>query len=210
MLTAGGGLAFATTRNLPINPEPVIVPHATFSLLFPFGKNFRLEVGVGGQRHGYKSFSSRQGFDTAGRATWWTDGAMMVSRDYLTLPLQLSGRIGHWHNNNLWIGGGITYGLLLRSYAEEQQKIFQQNQLILDTRIFQDYRIGLSQSVRKPVDLLMFNPAVNLQATYQYSTRYVVRVFYDYSLYDANAARNKGASSLKTHLIGLSVGMILN
>lgn len=127
---------------------------------------------------------------------------------YLAIPLQVSYAAVLRPESELWIGGGASYGFLLRAGHDlTYDNYYREKYLSTDTYEHLKLRQGLIQVSDKPINVYSFNMSAQLHATWYWRQHYLLRAFYDYGLYDVNAQPRNGAR-MHLHLAGLMLGYL--
>lgn len=210
MLGVGSGFSFVSKKHINGHYKPITGINAGLSLLVPLGSRFVFETGLGYEKRGFRA-------DSSFTDRWYKDEfSAREIHHYITIPLQLSLRLKQWRENKLWIGAGLNYGFMVAAKAVYTRTFYAHGDYVNESNYSYDPKIGLIQAnaknpaAHKYINLYAFDTGLKTQITYTWKDKYVVRAFYNYSLYDASAiySQKTGNPVLHQHNTGLTLGVI--
>jgi hypothetical protein len=204
--SGGIGIAYNSTRNLDIKYQPIATPHAAVDVAIPLFKKLYFETGLEYVEKGFnsKNFSyvEQRRDEYFGKRRY----------HYISIPLIASYRIYDKKGEQVWIGGGMNYGIFLKGDAKYYLNSYENGRLVSKSTI--SYPVGSiwTKSDFLPsgeaYDVYKLDVMMRLQVRYCLNDKYFIVLYHDHSLYDISANPIQGpSSSIKGRYTGISLGI---
>lgn len=205
MLSGGSGFSFVSAKQAHGRYSPVHGVQGGVSMFVPIVKKLTLETGLTYERRGFRKDDVIH-IGNKGKEI----NRFKEIRNYITVPLQLNYEVLTREKSKLLLGGGMNYGFLFHVRATQEQVGFHSVDMLYHSKFVYFSKIGLTSGTGgEYFTHYMFDSNVEFNATYLYKDRYVLRGYYNYSLYDAFAPNWPGNAILNQHNAGMSLGIML-
>lgn len=203
MLSGGSGFSFVSAKKAHGRYSPVHGMQGGVTMFIPIVNKLTLETGLTYERRGFR----KDDIIHIGKKGKEINRYKEI-RNYITIPLQLNYEVLTRKNAKLLLGGGMNYGFLFHVRATQEQVGFHSVDLIFHNKFVYFSKIGLTSGTGKYFTHYMFDSNIEFNATYLYKGRYVLRGYYNYSLYDTFAPNWPGNPILNQHNAGMSLGIM--
>lgn len=201
---AGGGLSYVYNKGVRSAFVPVLNSNAGLVLNVPVTSKIGLRAGIGYSQQGYKT-SYVNAYDSL-KFEYLTHTFM----HFLSVPFLVSYRAMNNEKHSLWIDGGMNYNFFIAGHSDYEYNIYTNdkivNQAVFTHNIVGRYGPSKYGATENSYDVNGLDVAVKLQLRYTWQDKYIVKVFYEHSLYDFRPNPDEINSTLKMRSAGISFG----